>query len=99
MTRSALGLASVLPAAVLAVLPQLADTVASGASPEGLVLAALVLSLAGLAAVLTFVWIAGGLGRPFIWRAAWVLALTGFGAMAAPAFWWFHIREPRAVAV
>lgn len=94
-TRLALSLASLFPAAALAVIPRVPEALASRASPDAVVVGALAVSFAGVGAMLTFVWIAGGLRRPFTERVAWVLALVGFGAVTAPVFWWLHVRAPR----
>ena len=95
--RTLLGVASGLPALAALALPHVADAVRQ--SGEGVVWAALGLSALGLCAVVAFVWVASGAHKPLAWRLGWVLALTLFGALAAPAFWWIHVRQPdRALA-
>ncbi len=91
-TRAALGIASAFPAATTLALPHAPDIVRQ--SGDGMVWAVLALLAAGLAATFAFVWIAAGAQRPLAWRIGWVLGLTLFGVLAAPAFWWLYLRRP-----
>ena len=49
--------------------------------------------VSGVGIVLYFAWLAAGLGEhSFAERLGWVLALTLFGMLAAPVFWFRHVR-------
>ena len=89
-TRTALGLASALPALTTLALPHLPEIARQ--SGDAVVGAALALLVLGLGAVFAFVWIAAGARRPLGWRLGWVLGLTLFGIATAPVFWLLHVR-------
>ena len=98
MRRTALGLASALPALVVLALPAFEDSVLRaaevGTAPPAVAVAAVLTVMAGgLVAVFVFMVQAVRVeGRGGAWKLGWVLALGVAGVLAAPAFWALHVR-------
>lgn len=101
--RLALGAAALLPAVTTTSLPAATEALLAagqtGRVADGAVLALIAVLLASLGVVLYFAWLAAGADeRGFRWRLGWVLALTLFGVVTAPAFWYVHLWRGRASA-